>query len=275
MGRRLTLIAGSGTLAKLVAEEATARGGPVQLIDLVGRGDLAADIVTQIPVARASEIVDAVHRFRTDDLVVAGGVPLTDSDRAAMISALGLSGRLVRSLGDRALALSFLLHFRLAGVRVLGAHQLIPGLLAPEGRIAGPAVAAAARASALRALTAAREVGRLDLGQAVVTSGDRPVVAEDVGGTDALLARVSALRSSLLRGEGTGPLILAKSLKPGQPKFVDLPTIGPDTIIRAADAGVTMVVVEAGRSLVVERARLAAEAEGRGVSVIGMRLARG
>lgn len=38
--------------------------------------------------------------------------------------------------------------------------------------------------------------------------------------------------------------ILAKAAKPGQDRRVDLPTIGPDTISRAADAGLSGVVIE-------------------------------
>ena len=96
----------------------------------------------------------------------------------------------------------------------------------------------------------ARAIGRLDLGQAVVVSGDRPIAAEDAGGTDALLQRVAQLRELGHFGDGAAPLILAKALKPRQPKFVDLPTIGPETIVKAAEAGIAAVIVEAKRSLV-------------------------
>ena len=121
---------------------------------------------------------------------------------------------------------------------------------------------------------AARAIGQLDLGQAIVFSGGRPVAAEDAGGTDELLARVAALRERGLIG-ASFPIILAKARKPGQPRFVDLPTVGPQTIVGAAAAGISIVAVEAGESLLLEREALQREADAGGVSVIGVRAGRG
>ena len=86
-----------------------------------------------------------------------------------------------------------------------------------------------------------------------------------------MLDRVAALRQAGLVGNGTAPLILAKALKPKQPRFVDLPSVGAETVRKAAAAGITILAVEAGRSLALEREALAAEADARGVSVIGLR----
>ena len=68
-------------------------------------------------------------------------------------------------------------------------------------------------------------------------AGKRFVAAEDVGGTDDLLARVARHRREGRIGDGAGALVLAKAAKPQQPMFVDLPAIGPHTVSAAADAG--------------------------------------
>ncbi len=269
MVRRLTLIAGSGVLPQQVADAARARGDRLQVLDVVGRGDLAGDVVLQVPVSNAAALVAAVDRFETTDLVLAGGVHLTDADRAGLAEALGPTGRLARSMGDTAMALAVLFRFRLRGVRVLGAHQVVEGLLAPDGPIAGPALSADGFYLARRALGIARAIGRTELGQSVVCSGPRPVAAEDAGGTAALLHRVSLFRTNgLVGGEGR-PLILAKARRPHQPRFADLPAIGPDTIRDAASAGISMIAVEAGESLVLDRGVLTREAERLGISVVG------
>jgi DUF1009 family protein len=96
------------------------------------------------------------------------------------------------------------------------------------------------------------------------------VAAEDIEGTDALLRRVKSFRERGLVGDGGSRLVLAKAKKPGQPDFVDLPAIGPDTVANAAAAGIGTIVVEAGQTLLLNRAALAAMAEQTGVSVIGL-----
>jgi len=271
--RKLTLIAGSGSLAQRVADAAQRRGDRLQIVDVVGRNDLRGDVVLNIPVSQAAAIERAVGTFGTTDLVLAGGVQLTDEDRTAIAGALGLAGRLARSFGDKALALALLAHFALKRVRVVGADRVIADLLAPEGHIAGPPVSPHSLNDLRSAVGAARDIGRLDLGQAIVMSGGRPIAAEDAGGTDALLARVAALRDHGLVGTSF-PLILAKARKPGQPRFADLPTIGPQTIAGAATAGISIIALEAGESLLLDRAELEQAAAARAVSLVGVRVGR-
>jgi DUF1009 family protein len=274
MIRRLTLIAGSGALPPLVCASAARAGAVLQVIDLIGRGDLRGEAVLRLPVSDAQAIADAILAFRSTHLVAAGGVTISDRDRQSIASALGLPGQLARSLGDIALALAFFAHFRLAGVRVIGAHDVVADLLAPDGHIAGPPARSELLAYGQRGLNAARAIGRIDLGQSIVMSGPRPVAAEDAGGTDALLERVARLREAGMVGDGAAPLILVKAMKPSQPKFVDLPAIGPDTIVNAAAAGITAIMVEAGRSLVLERSEVTQRASSLGVSVVGLSVRR-
>ncbi len=271
MPRRLTLIAGSGSLVPLIAAAAKRHGDTLQVIDVVARGDLTGDVVSAIPLSQAEAVIAAVKSFRTSHMVLAGAVHISDAEREGLAKAFGFAGRVAKSLGDVGFAGMILVYCRLIGVKLIGAHEVAPDLLAPEGLIAGPALTAEATEFARGALKAARAVGAIDLGQSIVCSGDRPVAAEDAGGTDALLTRVAALRAAGIVGNGTAPLILAKALKPKQPRFVDLPSVGAETVRKAAAAGIAILAVEAGRSLALEREALTAEANARGVSVIGLR----
>jgi DUF1009 family protein len=143
-------------------------------------------------------------------------------------------------------------------------------LLAPLGWIAGPEPTSEQQAVATFALDKVRAAGALDLCQAVVASGHRLVAAEDIGGTDMLLDRVRAFRDRGLIGTGT-PLLLAKASKPGQPAFFDLPAIGPTTVTKAAAAGIDAIVLEAGRTLLLDRGTLESAAAQHGVAVFGRR----
>jgi hypothetical protein len=275
MARRLTLIAGSGALVPIVAAAARQRGDALQVLDVVGRRDIAGDSVRQVTLADAAGLIEAVKSFRTSHMVLAGAVRLSDADREGLARAFGLAGKVARSLGDVGFAGMVLVYCRVIGVKLIGPQEIAPELLAPAGLVAGPPLSAELEGFARKALQAARAVGAIDLGQAVVLSGERPIAAEDAAGTDALLERVGVLRGQGLAGNGVAPLILAKALKPRQPRFADLPTIGVRTLRNAAAAGIGVIAVEAGRSLVLERAELETEAAGLGVSIVGVKLRNG
>src|SRR5690606_5825149 len=117
--------------------------------------------------------------------------------------------------------------------------------------------------------------GFLDLGQAVVVAGQRAIATEDIAGTDALLARVKRFRRLGLSADGNSPLVLAKCVKPEQPRYVDLPAIGPVTIVKARRAGIGTIAVEAGATLLIQRQRLAAAADAMGITVLGLALPDG
>ena len=52
--------------------------------------------------------------------------------------------------------------------------------------------------------------------------------------------------------------ILYKAPKPGQERRTDLPTIGPTTVLRAAEAGLAGLVIESGGVLVLDLPRVVA-----------------
>ncbi|OYX04682.1 MAG: hypothetical protein B7Z15_17450 [Rhizobiales bacterium 32-66-8] len=70
-------------------------------------------------------------------------------------------------------------------------------------------------------------------------------------------------------------MILAKAMKPQQPGFADLPAIGPQTVERCAQAGIAAIIVEAGHSLLLQRADIAAAAARLGIAVVGLSLDHG
>jgi DUF1009 family protein len=271
MTRRVTLIAGSGALVPVMIDAARRNGDALQVIDLVGRDDTGGEHVSHIALSDAQKVIAAVKSFRTSHMVLAGGIQISDADREGLVSAFGLAGRVARVAGDVGIAGMILLFCRMNRIKLIGAHQVAPDLLAPEGHIAGPELDPSLEGPARLAIKAARVIGSIDLGQSVVVSGNRPIAAEDAEGTDALLRRAAALKAAGLAGDSGMPLILAKARKPKQPSFVDLPAIGAQTVVNAALAGVSVIVVEARGTLLIDRPVLEREAAARSITVIGIR----
>ena len=111
----------------------------------------------------------------------------------------------------------------------------------------------------------ARALGALDVGQAVVVQHGVVLGVEAIEGTDALLQRCAGIKR-----EGQGG-VLVKLKKPQQERRADLPTIGADTVRRAAEAGLSGIAVEEGQSLILDRAETVAEANRLGLFVAGIK----
>jgi hypothetical protein len=109
----------------------------------------------------------------------------------------------------------------------------------------------------------AKELGRLDIGQTVAVR-DRAVLAvEAIEGTDATIARAGALAPS-------GGIVVVKVAKPDQDARFDMPAIGLDTLKALVEAKAAVLAFEAGRTVVLDRAELAREADAQGIAVVGV-----
>lgn len=172
--------------------------------------------------------------------------------------------------GDNSMLSGVIKVFENRGIQIVGAHQIIPELLASRGLIAGRKPSRKALANMEKAFEASKLLGSLDIGQAAVAVGKRVVAVEGIEGTDQLLARVADLRKSgRLTEDGTHG-VLVKTMKPKQDMRVDLPAIGPDTIQRAFEAGLAGVAVEAEKSFILDRQETISLAKKLGIFIHGL-----
>ncbi len=115
-----------------------------------------------------------------------------------------------------------------------------------------------------RAAEVARALGGADVGQGCVVQQGIVLAVEAVEGTDAMLARCATLARS-----GPGG-VLVKLVKPGQERRADLPTIGPDTVRAAHQAGLRGIAFEAGGTILADRAATIAAADAAGLFLLGL-----
>lgn len=275
MGNRLTVFAGTGDLVPHAVEAAQKAGYKVQVLALTPRPDLSGIKVVKADLANPLGIIWSLKVFRTSHVVLAGGITLSDGQREGLAKFANSNSERPAtsgggSLGDAALTGLAAVLKRMAGAELVGVHEIAPDLLAQEGVIVGSPLPGEHAESAGFALAMAREIGRLDIGQAVVVAGHHVISAEDIGGTDGLLARVGDYHARGVAGDGAAPLILAKAVKPQQPLFADLPAIGPDTVTNAKAAGVSVIAVEAGKSIIIEREKVLDLARRENITIVGL-----
>jgi DUF1009 family protein len=108
----------------------------------------------------------------------------------------------------------------------------------------------------------AKEIGRLDIGQCVVVRHQVAVALEAVEGTDETVRR-----GGRLAGPGT---VVVKVCKPGQDLRFDLPAVGLGTIAAMQEAGAKVLAIEAGKTLMFDRAEMLKQADRAGIAVWGV-----
>jgi len=271
----VAIICGGGRLAVEVVAAAKATGRRVVVVAIRDEADPAIDEhdPTWLGWGNLGKLAALLERENCRDVVMIGSVTQRP-EIGDIVGDLGTMRRLpkiVRSLvggGDDSLLKKIITLFEDEGYRIVGAHEVAPGLLAQRGPIVGAAPAAGQQGDLEMALCAVRELGRLDIGQAAVAVNGRVIAVEGAEGTDAMLERCREVRASgRVRGKGG---VLVKSAKPGQDLRVDLPTIGPATISAAAKAGLAGVGIEAGRVLVAERRETERLARAHGIALWGV-----
>lgn len=264
MPQRHVLVAGSGNLVGQIIAAARARGLELMVFSVVGDRQFDGIPVRVFDPADLAGLFGAIRDAKADRMLLAGYVAAETWNALQAYPPLGIDP--TRRAGTAELARRLAANLpAITGAELIGINDLAPELMAPDGTIAGPSATARQREQALVALRAAREQGWTDLGQAVVMYPDGSIEAEDAAGTDALLLRIAG---------GVAPprasLVLAKALKPNQPLVMDVPVIGPATIENARRAGVSLIALEAGGTVIVDRDVVAGLADEARICIIGM-----
>src|SRR5260370_820562 len=109
-------------------------------------------------------------------------------------------------------------------------------------------------------LGVAREIARMDIGQTVVIADRACVAVEAMEGTDETIARAARITCGK-------PLVVVKVSKPGQDMRFDVPVVGLPTIEQMRGAGATALAVDAGRTLLFDRAKLIELPDGPGIPI--------
>jgi DUF1009 family protein len=275
-GGRLAIVAGSGQLPLYVANAAREMGEDPFIVRLRddSRFDWSGFDNAVISVGDVAGLGRLLRDNRVDRVVLSGAVARRPEWReirptVAILLKLPSIVKTLLSGGDDAVLQMVIKIIGTLGAKVIGAHEIAPGLLATTGAFGTQKPAEDDLKDISRAAEAALALGKLDVGQGAVSVGGRIVALEGVEGTDAMLLRVAALRaegriSPRRRG------VLVKLCKPQQDVRADLPTIGIETVENAQKAGLAGIAVEAGRALVLDRDAMLKAADQAGIFVCGI-----
>lgn len=269
---KLGIIAGQGTLPKKIIEACLQQARPFCIVVLKDQFNVK-DVPKEVnyAVVRLGGGGSAIQFFKEQnvkEIVFAGGVkrPSLTSLRPDAWSAKQLRRFNYKKLGGDDSLLKTIIRVieEEEGFKVLGAHEIVPDLIASNGILGTISPSQKSFEDIEHAYYIAKEIGRLDIGQGCIVNEGRVIAVEALEGTDKMLERVVDLQSQNKGG------ILLKAAKPAQELRADMPAIGIKTLYNVKKASLKGIAIEAGAALILEPDKVANKADELGLFIIGV-----
>lgn len=259
------LIAGNGDFPFLVLEGARSRGIDMAVIAIREEASpalqRAAKRLHWVSLGELSRAISLLHDEGVKRAVMAGQVKHNkifssirpDWRLAKLLLSLpskntnSLIGAVARVLEDE-------------GIELVDSTKFLGSLLPAAGVLTRRAPVDTESADIEYGHHIARQIAGLDLGQTVVVSGRACVAIEAMEGTDETIERAARITSGQR-------LVVVKVSKPRQDMRFDVPVVGLKTIEVMRHSNATALAVDAGRTLLFDRAALIHAADEAGIAI--------
>jgi UDP-2,3-diacylglucosamine hydrolase len=261
------LIAGNGRFPILALESARALGHEVVAIAI--REEAAAEVERLaarchwISLGQLGRLIDICREEGVTELVMAGQVK-----HASIFSSIRPDWRLFKLLASLpskntdGLIGGVMRVLEEEGIRLQDSTALLKPLLAGPGPMTRRKLSKAEEADAAYGRRVANALAGFDVGQSVAVCERACVALEAMEGTDAMLRRAASLANGR-------PLTLVKVARRRAHMLFDVPVAGVQTIAVMRETGATALAVDAGRTLLLDRAEMLDGAEAAGIAVAG------
>jgi len=264
----LGLIAGEGRFPFMVLEEAKRLEIDVVTLAIEGEADPALETAAapefhRVGLGQLSRCVRIFHDRGVSQAVMAGRVRHVKAFQILRPDPLMLKVlSRVRSKSTDAILKTLADVMGDAGVELVDSTALVRVHLATEGAMGKRKPSRRERDDMGFGIRIARGLAELDIGQTVVIKEKAVVSVEAMEGSDAAIRRA--------RDIVEGPFVVVKVARPAQDPRFDVPVVGPGTIDSMVTAGATVLGLEVGRVLLVERERLLERADANRIAVFGV-----
>lgn len=266
-GDCIGLIAGNGRFPIIFAENVKRLGYKVSAVAHIGETapelERCVDRIHWIKIGQFNKLIEALKEDGVTQAVMLGGISKTHVFTTVRpdFRALALFSRL-KHWKDDGILREIAAELEREGIHIRESTFGLTGVLMEDGVQTSRQPSEREWEDIRYGWEVAREIGLLDIGQCVVVK-DRVVVAvEAVEGTDEAIRRGGALAK-----EGA---VVVKRCKPQQDLRFDLPAAGPKTIAAMQSVKASVLVLEVGRSVLLDRVEMLAQAERAGIAVVGL-----
>lgn len=259
------LIAGNGRFPVLALEAAKKAGLEVVAIGIKEEASPEIEPLAVrchwISLGGLSKLIDICHREGITQVMMCGQVKhakifssiVPDLKLVKLLASIetknteGLIGGVIKVLKDE-------------GIELLDSTLLLKDLLAPAGVLTRRKPTADEERDIDYGRSLAATLSEHDIGQSVAIAERACVAVEAMEGTDAMLRRAA----SLVEGK---PLRLVKGSRRRKHMLYDVPVVGPQTISVMRETGATALAIDAGRTLLLDRAELLLQADAAQITI--------
>lgn len=254
----LGIVLGGGDIADELIELLSFQRRPLHIASINKKrgGGISSAFVQDFNLAEIGKILKFFKKAGIRDLLLFGTIAGRPSVKSVLTDpgTIKRAPRIISALksGDDGLLTAIIDMLGDEGFSVLGLDDVAPQFLMPAGKISKASPSRQVLRQLDNASAALDALAPFDVGQGLVYVGERIVAVEAAEGTDAMLERVARLRETG-RVSKDQPGFLIKQLKLSQDRRVDLPTIGPNTINLAKEAGLLGIFAEANGVITARR----------------------
>ncbi len=265
-GSPIGLIAGDGRFPIIFAENVRQMGFTVSAIALLGSTlpELESHVehIHWLKIGQFSKALAALKQDGVRQAVMLGGIKKTNvfTTLRPDLRALAIFSRL-KHWKDDAILREVARELEGEGIEICESTFGLEGILAQEGHLTKKKPNKKEEEDIQFGWETLETLGRLDIGQCVVVKNRVIVAVEAVEGTDEAIKR-----GGQLGGQGG---VVVKRSKPHQDLRFDLPAIGPKTIQTMVEARASVLAIEAGRTVILDREDVFSQAKDAGISIVG------
>jgi len=249
----LGIIAGNGVYPKVLAVAAR-KAGVKKIVTAAFTDetdpaiDKHVDVVEWLRVGQLGRLLKFFREHEVSRAIMAGQIaPKNLFDLRPDVKALVVLAKLKQRNAESIFA-AIAEELGKVDIHLLPATTFLDDELAAKGLIAGAKLSRAEEEDVDFGWNIAKEIARLDIGQAIIVKNGTVLAVEAFEGTNDAIKRGGALAR-----EGA---VMIKVAKPNQDMRFDVPVIGIETIKVAADAKLRVIAIEAGKTLLLERDKI-------------------
>jgi len=265
-GKRIGLIAGDGRFPIIFADNVRRLGFTVSAIAHVGTTlpelESYVEHIHWLKIGQFSKALAALKQDGIGQAVMLGGIKKTNvfTTLRPDLRALAIFSRL-KHWKDDAILRAVAGELEREGIEILDSTFGLQDILAEEGYLTSKKPSKKEVEDIQFGWETLETLGMLDIGQCVVVKNRVIVSVEAVEGTDEAITR-----GGKLGGKGG---VVIKRTKPHQDLRFDLPAIGPQTIQTMVSVEATVLAIEAGRTVIIDREDVLSQANEAGISIVG------
>ncbi|HJG06683.1 MAG TPA: UDP-2,3-diacylglucosamine diphosphatase LpxI [Megamonas hypermegale] len=267
--KSIGLLSGIGRLPIEVAKAAKKMGISVYAVGLVDgvEADLAKEVTDYkaISIAQLGSIIEYLKSNNVTDVIMIGKVTkeilftgqhaLPDARMLALLASL-------KDHSDDTMMLAFVKELAKEGIQTFDQTMLLKMIMPKPGVLTKRQPTQQEKEDMEFGFKMAKALGGLDIGQTVVVKNKAVMALEAIEGTDACILRGGKL--------ACGGAVVAKVAKPAQDNRFDMPAVGIKTIETMIEGNASALVIEAGRTLLVDREKALDLADKHDITIVVM-----